>query len=284
MSTSYSRNDQGITASVSMKKSGTWKASEGIVQLIVNEKGIAKVVDFKMDAGLFLSSDTYLEKIFISNPLFLKKYVGSYHVLDEREEKPGPMTTTIFLTADGKCSIVEPTMDENGVIGKPIKILSTWQANADVIKIVFKENGEDQLVQFDFKEGAFRSRNLLYLKKMPPPAPPNPYLKLYAGTYQMLTDGVPASPEMDQYVFTQDGKCKWTLFSNVNPDGTISKTPVIKEGTWSAKEGLIHLTFVLGDFDMSSTDLIADYTLQNGVFRNGSIFLKKMPLGSKANK
>ena len=283
-STSYPKSENGIVSVTSVKKLGTWKASEGIIELSYQDKTATRI-EFKLDVGLFLSSNTYLEKIFISNPIFLRKYAGSFYLFDEREESPSSLTTKIYLTADGKCTIVEPVVDENGTMGNPTKYFSNWKANQDALQVLFKGNGEDKFTQFDMTQDVFRSKNLLYLKRIPPPAPPNPYLKVYAGTYQMLTDGIPATPEMDQYVMTPDGKCKWTLFTTVNPDGTISKTPVIKDGTWTAREGYIRLTFTLGDFDMSSNDLIPDFYLKNGVFRNGNIYLKKLtPQNSEKQK
>ncbi|HRI80422.1 MAG TPA: hypothetical protein PLR06_12885 [Cyclobacteriaceae bacterium] len=107
----------------------------------------------------------------------------------------------------------------------------------------------------------------------------NTFLKKYAGSYHMLTDGTVANSKTDKYVFTPDGKCTWTMFTTVNPDGSVSNIPVKKSGTWKASEGLIQMHFVMGDGE--GEELISDFQLTNGVFRAGNIYLKKI-LAAKA--
>ena len=275
-STSRPVDDKGVAAKLPIKKFGSWKASGGTIQISCTEKGAPAAVEFKMDEGLFLSTDTYLQKIFISDPIYVNKYAGSYYILRD-EDKPTVPTTKLFLTKDGRCVIATPNIDENGVVSStPLKEASTWKARVGVIQVYYKEDDRDKVMEFTLTDNVFQDRHYQSLKKIPPPPPSNPYFKQYAGTYQMLTDGVPATDEMDRYDFTPDGKVSWTLYSTVNPDGSVSKEPIVKQGTWNPGAGLIRMFFVLGDFDMSSTDLLTDFRLRNGVFRNGKIFLKKV--------
>jgi hypothetical protein len=215
--------------------------------------------------------------------VFVNKYAGSFYILRD-EDKPTSLTTKLFLTKDGKCVIETPNIDENGVAHIPLKEISTWKAREGVLQVSYKEDDKKKVMEFTLTDNVFQDRHYNSLRKIPPPPPPNPYFKQYAGTYQMLTDGVPVTDEMDQYEFTPDGKVKWTLFTTINPDGSVSRVPDIKQGTWTPGAGLIRMFFVLGDFDMSSTDLMTDFRLQNGVFRNGKIYLKKMEVKPAVKK
>ena len=61
-SVSFPVDGNGEVSKVPVKKSGTWEASEGTIQM--NSNGTA--TEFKLDGGLFLGSDTFLQKIFAS--------------------------------------------------------------------------------------------------------------------------------------------------------------------------------------------------------------------------
>jgi hypothetical protein len=268
-SSGFPTDENGVVAKVALKKIGTWKASEGLIQISVIEKGSPTVTDFKLDDGLFMSSNSYLKKIFVSNPVFVSKYSGAFNVLSDGEDKPSDFTETISFKADGKCTKSTPSVDDNGVISKtPVITQGTWKANDGVIQVTFKLEGEDRMTEFNLKDGVFADRSGSYLKKVVPPAPPGLYLNKYAGTYHMLSDGQTITPKTDKYVFTPDGKCTWTYF----PEGS---APVLTKGTWKASEGLIQMYFSMGDGGGKGDELLSDFKLQDGVFRAEGVFLKK---------
>ncbi len=99
------------------------------------------------------------------------------------------------------------------------------------------------------------------------------FLKKYAGTYNMLAEGGTANATSDKYVLTPDGKGTWTMFSTINPDGTISNKPTKTLGTWTASEGVINLNFSLGAD--KGGDLLTEFKLVNGVFKSEGVVLKK---------
>jgi hypothetical protein len=261
-STSLPVDNNGVVSKIQLKKTGTWKASEGLIQLSFLDEGIATVTDFKLDDGLFMSSSTFLKKIVISNPLFINKYSGSYNLIESGEEEPVDITEVISFKPDGKV-----IFNKNGAKDPKIEP-GTWKANEDIIQMNFKEDDQDAMWEFNLKNGAFVAKNGMYLRKVVPPAPVVNYLPRHAGTYHMLADGQTVTPKTDKYVFTPDGNCTWTYF----PDGV---APVINKGTWKASERLIQMYFEMGDFDKGD-GLPTDFKLDNGVFRNGSIFLKKV--------
>jgi hypothetical protein len=172
------------------------------------------------------------------------------------------------------CSIQTPTIDENGVAGKPTHVASTWKAREGSLQIFLKEDEDNKPTAFDFSDNFFRSRNGYYLKKVPPPPPLNQYLKLYAGTYYMLVDGQQITAETDKYVFTPDGKATWTIYVRANADGTVTKAPFTRTGTWQPSEGRIRWFIAIEDYDMGDVPA-SDFKLQNGVFRHENIYLKK---------
>lgn len=112
---------------------------------------------------------------------------------------------------------------------------------------------------------------LLILSTFQLMAQSNTYLKKYAGTYQLLANGQKATPTSDKYVFTPDGKCTWTMFT---PDGSGSNAPQVTKGTWKASEGLIQMSFSMGEGEGS--ELLTDFQLLDGVFRSESVYLKKV--------
>jgi len=262
-------DDNGVVSKVAVKKSGTWKASEGLIQLSFIENGAVSTTDFNLDDGLFMSSNTWLKKIFVSNPVSLQKYAGKYDWLGDGEEKASELTPVILFTADGKCTRTTPLMDENGVVTKtPKKETGTWKANDGVIQMVFKEDGQDVMTEFQLKDGAFVDRKYNSLKTFVPPPPPGYHLKLYAGTYHMLVDGQAADTKTDKYVLTPDGKATWTMY------GT---PPTVTKGTWKASDGLIQLNFnPPGDSADKGDGLLSDFQLQDGVFRAEGVVLKKV--------
>ena len=277
-SSGFPVDENGIVAKVAVKKFGTWKASEGLIQLSVMEKGAVNVTEFKLDDGLFMSSNSYLKKIFVSNPVFTAKYSGAFNVLGDGEDKPSDFTETISFKADGKCTKTTPSVDDNGAVTKtPVITQGTWKANDSVIQMTFKQEGEDRMTEFNFKDGVFADRGGNYLKKVVPPPPPGLYLNKYAGTYHMLSDGQTVTPKTDKYVFTPDGKCTWTYF----PEGS---APVITKGTWKATEGLIQMYFDTGDGGGKGDELLSDFKLQDGVFQAEGVFLKKFVVNAPVKK
>lgn len=264
-SVSYPANNNGEVAKVPVKKSGTWKASEGLIQL----SGSEGATEFKLDGGLFLGSSTYLQKIFVSNPAFTAKYAGSFQVLAEGEEKATEFTETVTFKPDGKCVRSTPAVDDNGAVTKtPVIAQGTWKANDGVIQMTFSEEGEDRMTEFTMKNGVFTDRGGNHLKKALPPQPPAHYLAKYAGTYHMLADGQAVTPKTDKYVFAADGKCTWTYYA----DGA---APVSNKGTWKAGDGWIQMSFDMGDSGDKGDGLLSEFKLQDGVFRAEGVFLKK---------
>ncbi|HCW07381.1 MAG TPA: hypothetical protein DGG95_08460 [Cytophagales bacterium] len=263
-----------IPSKVPVKNQGSWKADDGQLQIRSVKNGKELTTDYKLDAGLFIGSDTYLDPIFISNPIYLKKYSGVYYLLNDGQEQPLNYATIIKLGADGVCSIISPTMDDNGVVGKPTSVSSIWKAREGSLQVFLKEDENNKPTSFEFSDNFFRSKNGYYLKKVPPPPPPNPYLKLYAGTYYMLVDGQQLNSETDKYVFTPDGKATWTIYVRANADGTVTKAPFTRTGTWQASEVRIQWFIAIEDYDMCDVP-VSDFKLQNGVFRYQNIYLKK---------
>lgn len=276
-STSLLIDENGVVSKVPLKKMGTWRASEGLVHLSQTVNGVITTTDFKLDDGMFMSSNTYLKKIFITNPIFVQKYSGKFDLLGDGEEKPSELSPVILLTPDGKCTRTTPTMDDNGVVTKtPKKEIGTWKANEGIIQLTFNEEGQDVMTEFQMKDGVFVDRKYNVLKKFVPPPPPGYHLKLYAGTYNMLADGQVADAKSDKYVLTPDGNGIWTLY------GT---SPVVTKGTWKASEGLIQLFFSLpGGGGDKGDDLMTDFQLKDGVFRAEGVFLKKIIVKVAAKK
>lgn len=268
VSTYFPVDANGVAAKTASKKSGTWKASEGQIEISFPEKGTVAKTAFKMDDGLFMSENSFLKKILVSSLLYLKKYAGSYYLLQDGEEQPGDGTYTLLFTPDGKCVRTGKTYDENGNLQATLsKATGTWKANDGVLEMRLTIEGVDEIAEFSLTDGIFRDKSYNFLKKV---VPPDYYLKLYAGNYVMLTDDAPVATNLsDRYTLTADGKCTWTIAQTVNADGSVSKVPVKKAGTWKAGEGLIQLYFEGGE------ELLTDFKLDNGVFRNGNVFLKK---------
>ncbi len=97
------------------------------------------------------------------------------------------------------------------------------------------------------------------------------FTKKYAGTYHMLSAGQKVTATTDKYVLKPDGKAIWT-FSSSGADGKVK--PTSKNGTWSASEGTIHLSFDMGEGEGS--ELISDFKFENGAFHGSEgIYLKK---------
>ena len=274
-SVSFPADENGIVSKVPLKKSGTWKASEGVIQMVT--MGATTATEFKWDGSLFMGDNTYLQKIFVSNPAFVAKYAGSFHLLGESEEKSTDFTETIIFKVDGKCTRSTPAVDDNGVVTKtPTIAQGTWKANEGVIQMLFSEEGQERMTEFSLKNSVFVDRSGNHLKKALPPPPPGTYLLKYAGTYHMLVDGQAVTLKTDKYVFTTDGKCTWTYFAE-------GPTPVIKNGTWRASDGLIQMYFEMGDHGMGD-ELLSDFRLKDGVFRAEGVFLKKVEVKASTPK
>ncbi|NOS90558.1 MAG: hypothetical protein HOP30_01430 [Cyclobacteriaceae bacterium] len=266
-SVSFVMDEDGKVSKVPVKKSGTWKATEGTIQLM--ETGSPTANEFKWDAGIFLGSSSYLQKIFVSNPVYVAKYEGTFHLLGADEEKPTDFTETIILKADGKCVRSTPAVDDNGVVTKtPIIVQGTWKANEQIIQITFPEEGQERMTEFVSKEGKFVDRGGNYLKKPIRSTPQVTLLLKYAGSYYMLVNGQSPTPKSDKYVLTPDGKGTWTYFKD---DGTA----VVTKGTWKASEGLIQLNFSTGEEGMGQ-ELLTDFKWIDGAFRAENVYLKKI--------
>lgn len=109
------------------------------------------------------------------------------------------------------------------------------------------------------------------------------FLKKYAGTYNMLVEGDKATPTTDKYVLSADGKCVWTIFQTINGDGSINKTPIKTQGTWTASEGVINLQVSPPGADGGhGEELISEFKLEKGVFRSGNLLFKKAGAGAAA--
>lgn len=94
----------------------------------------------------------------------------------------------------------------------------------------------------------------------------NPFLKKYAGTYQMGVTGSPLTAGADKYILMPDGKCTWIM----TMDGKTER----KAGAWKAQEGLIKLSFDMGGEEGS--ELISNFQWEDGLFRGSEgIYLKK---------
>ncbi|HQQ82730.1 MAG TPA: hypothetical protein PK059_06035 [Cyclobacteriaceae bacterium] len=267
-SVSFPVDDNGTPSKVPVKKAGTWKASDGLIQ--VTTAGSPGPTDFKWSDGMFMSADKYLQKIFVTNPVFLAKYAGSFKVLGNSEEHPTEFSETVTLKPDGKCSRSTPAVDDAGQVTKnPVVVAGTWKANDGVIQITFPEEGQDRMTEFTLNNGVFTDRGGNYLQKSLPPAPAVNYLPKYAGVYNMLADGEPATAKSDKYVLTADGKGTWTYFNE-------SGVPVTVKGTWKASEGLIQIYFSPGDSGGKGDELLTDFRLKDGVFRAEGVVLKKV--------
>jgi hypothetical protein len=266
-SVSFAVDENGKVSKGPVKKAGTWKAVEGTIQLM--ETGSPTATEFKWDAGIFLGSSSYLQKIFVSNPVYLAKYAGTFHLLGADEEKPTDFTETITLKADGKCMRSTPAVDDNGVIRKtPLIAQGTWKANEGILQITFPEEGQERMTEFVFKEGKFVDRGGNYLKKPVRATPQVTTLPKYAGSYYMLVNGQSPTPRSDKYVLTRDGKGTWTYFKE---DGTA----VVTKGSWKASEGLIQLNFSTGEEGMGQ-ELLTDFKWIDGAFRAENVYLKKI--------
>jgi hypothetical protein len=133
-SVSFPVDDNGTASKVPVKKAGTWKASDGLIQIMTT--GSTDATEFKWSDGMFMSADKYLQKIFVTNPVFLARYAGSFKVLGNGEEHPTEFTETVTFKADGKCSRSTPAVDDAGHVTKtPVVVAGTWKANDGVIQI-----------------------------------------------------------------------------------------------------------------------------------------------------
>jgi hypothetical protein len=94
-SVSFPLDKNDVPSKVPVKNQGSWKAEDGMVQILSFINGVAITTEYKSDAGLFISSSTYLEPIFITNPAFLKKYSGSYYLLKDDQEQPVNSSKTL---------------------------------------------------------------------------------------------------------------------------------------------------------------------------------------------
>lgn len=275
-SLSFPLDENEVPSNVAVKQAGTWKASEGLIQILSAKNGQQEVEEYRIDFGLFISDKTWLDPICMSNPAFLKKYAGTYYLLNEGQDKPLSYTKTIKLAGDGTCTIQTPTIDDNGVVVNASIEKSIWKAREFSLQLFLKEENDDKPTVFEWRDAFFRSNNDYYLKKVPPPPPPNQYLKLYAGTYYMVADGYAIDKETDKYEFMPDGKATWTIYVRSNADGTVSREPFTRHGTWQPGAGYIKMYFPIEEFDMG--DIPASYfKLVNGVFRFENITLKKAP-------
>lgn len=267
-SVSFPVDDNGTPAKVPVKKAGTWKASDGLIQ--VTTAGSPGPMDFKWSDGMFMSADKYLQKIFVTNSVFLAKYAGSFKVLGNSEEHPTEFSETVTLKPDGKCSRSTPAVDDAGQVTKnPVVVAGTWQANEGVIQITFPEEGQDRMTEFTLNNGVFTDRGGNYLQKSLPPAPAVNYLPKYAGSYNLVAVGETPTSKSDKYVLTADGKGTWTYFNE-------SGAPVTVKGTWKASEGLIQIYFSPGDSGGKGDELLTDFRLKDGVFRAEGVVLKKV--------
>lgn len=266
-SVSFVMDEDGKVSKVPVKKSGTWKGAEGTIQLA--EVGSSALNEFKLDAGIFLGSSSYLQKIFVSSPVYVAKYAGTFLLLGADEEKPTDYTETITLKADGKCTRSTPAVDDNGVIGKtPIIVQGTWKANEGTLQITFPVLEQLRMTEFVFKEGKFVDRGGNYLKKPVRAAPTVNLPPKHAGSYYLLVEGQAPTPKSDKYVLTPDGKGTWTYFKE---DGTA----VVTKGTWKSSEGLIQLNFSTGEEGMGQ-ELLTDFRWKDGAFRAENVYLKKI--------
>jgi hypothetical protein len=275
-SAGFPTDENGTVAKVAVKKMGTWKASDGLIQQSVTANGSTTVTDFKLDDGLFMSSNSYLKKIFVSNPTFAAKYAGAFHWLRDGEDKPTDFTETIIFKADGKCTLSTPSVDDNGAVMKtPAITPGTWKANDGVIQMNYKQEGEERMTEFVLKDGVFADRSGSYLKKVVPPPPPGLYLGKYAGTYNLLAEGKSTD---NKYVLKPDGTGTWSFYMQLDAQGKLSTTPTVVKGTWKASEGLIQLYFYPeGSGGNHGDELISDYRLKDGAFQaEGGLSLKKV--------
>lgn len=264
-SVSFPADDNGIPGKVPVKKAGTWKASDGLIQLTT--AGSSAVTEFKWDDGMFMGKDTYLQKIFVTNPVFQAKYAGSFNIIGNSEEHANEFTETITLKPDGISSRSTPTVDDSGKATKtPVVVAGTWKANDGVIQVTFPEEGQDKMTAYTLTNGVFIDRGGNKLEKAIPAVN---YLPKYAGTYNMLSDGQTPTAKSDKYVLSPDGKGAWTYF----PEGA---APVTVRGTWKAGEGVIQLSFSTGGSADKGDELLSEFRLQNGVFRAEGVVLKKI--------
>ncbi len=264
-SIAFPADDNGAPGKLPVKKAGTWKASDGLIQL--NTSGSSATMEFKWSDGMFMGKDTYLQKVFVTTPVFLAKYAGAFNVIGNSEEHPTEFTETITLKPDGKSSRSTPTVDDSGKATKtPVVVAGTWKANDGVIQVTFPEEGQDQMTEFTLTNGVFVDRGGNKLEKAVPAVN---YLPKYAGSYNMLPDGQTPTAKSDKYVLSPDGKGAWTYF----PEGA---APVTVRGTWKASEGVIQLSFSQGGSVDKGDELLSEFRLQNGVFRAEGVVLKKI--------
>lgn len=266
-SISFPVDDNGTVSKMPVKKAGTWKASDGLIQIMTT--GSPGTTDFKWSDGMFMSAEKYLQKVFVSNPVFLAKYAGSFKVLGNSEEHPTEFAETVTLKPDGKCSRSTPAVDNAGQVTRnPVVVAGTWKANDGVIQITFPEEGQDRMTEYTLNNGVFTDRGGNYLQKSLPPAPAVNYLPKYAGSYNLVAVGETPTPKSDKYVLSPTGQGTWTYF----PEGA---APVTVKGTWTAGDGVIQLHFSVGGGDKGD-ELLSEFRLQDGVFRAEGVVLKKV--------
>ena len=209
-STSFPRDANGVPAKVAVKKVGKWKASENLIT--VSSAGSGETA-YRWEDGLWMGTNTYLVKVFVSNPAFVAKYAGSYHFLYYGESEPTDFTETITLKADGKCTASLPTTDNSGAISKtPTVSQGTWKANDGVIQITLALEASENTTEYALAQGVFTDKQGNTLRKVVPPPPPSIYLAKYAGTYHMIGEGETPTATSEKYLLKADGTGTWTFF------------------------------------------------------------------------
>ncbi len=276
-STYFPYEDEGV-ARIAQKRSGTWKPSEAGLKIsitgidpgtkesfTIEEEYKLVEAEYRILEGNFYGDNNKLVKIIVSNPAFVIKYAGNYNWVDNSRDV-SDYTPTLTLKTDGTCSM--KSLNTEPVTG-------TWKAVDGIIQLLLKEKEGEQMTEFNIKNGVFTDRQDYELKKVIPPPPPGLYLGKYAGSYSLLVEGKSTS---NKYVLKPDGTGTWSFYTQLDAQGTLSKTPTVVTGTWKASEGLIQLYFQPeGSGGDHGDELISDYRLQDGLFKaEEGLSLKKM--------
>lgn len=269
-STYFPFDDNGAVAKTPEKRTGTWKATEGVIKVTISgvdastKEQYSFDEDYRFEDGLFIGDNNKLVKMLVSNPAFLTKYAGSYNLIDFSREITDH-TPTIILKADGTCAQSTPFVDNSGTLTKtPVINRGTWKANDGIIQLTLKENDEERIIEYKMKDGLFTDRQGYELKKVVPPPPQGLYLKKYAGTYNVLVDGEMTD---NKYALNADGTGAWTFAKG---------QPAVK-GTWKSSEGIMQLFFYPEGEGEKGGEMITDYKFQDGAFRAESgLSLKKV--------
>jgi len=277
-------NEEGVVSKVAVKKTGTWKASEGTISMEVTEKGATTEQEYVHDGEFWMSTNSYLLKIFVSNPAFVTKYAGSYQIFYYgHNDEPLENAQKVSLKTDGKCTRTTPVYDNDGKLtATPLIEPGIWKANDSVIQLTFKQDGEDETTAYTLENGTWVDRKGNSLKKVIPPPPPGLYLGKYAGTYHLIAEGQKVTSRTDKYVLKADGTGTWSYFTSADAKAV----PTVAKGTWKASEGLIQLYIYpegMGDGGHGD-ELITDYKLVNGVFRAENLILKKVVPSAQPKK